>query len=80
MRRVAAVDLDLDRREIKVRGEGLQGPGRQDRYEAARRVDRYLRVGTRHEQAHVPGSCLTGPARTMAGVRQLGWGLRAGWS
>ncbi len=25
-----------------------------------RRVDRYVRVRARHEQAHVPGSCLTG--------------------
>ncbi len=33
MRRIAVVDLD--RREIKVRGKGGRDPGRQDRYEAA---------------------------------------------
>jgi integrase/recombinase XerD len=45
-------DLDLDRREIHVRGKG--GKDRTVRIdpEAARRVDRYLRVRARHEQAY----------------------------
>ena len=47
-------DVDLDRREIHVRGKG--GTDRIVRidHEAARRVDRYLRVRSRHAQAHRP--------------------------
>lgn len=80
VRRVAAVELDLDQREIKVRGKG--------------RRDRAVRIGMR-PRAGLTGTCGSvrgtsrrtclapasrGPARTMAGVRQLKWGLRAGWS
>jgi len=45
-------DLDLDRREIHVRGKGGRDRTVRIDHEAARRVDRYLRVRARHEQAH----------------------------
>src|ERR1017187_7841390 len=45
-------DLDLDRREIHVRGEGGRDRTVRIDPEAARRVDRYLRVRARHEQAY----------------------------
>ena len=44
-------DLDLDRREIHVRGKGGRDRTVRIDHEAARRVDRYLRVRARHEQA-----------------------------
>ena len=45
-------DLDLERREIKVRGKGGKDRTVRIDHEAARRVDRYLRVRARHEQAY----------------------------
>ena len=45
-------DLDMERREIKVRGKGGKDRTVRIDYEAARRVDRYLRVRARHEQAY----------------------------
>ena len=45
-------DLDLDRREIHVRGKGGRDRTVRIDHEAARRVDRYLRVRARHEQAY----------------------------
>ena len=45
-------DLDLERREIKVRGKGSRDRTVRIDHEAARRVDRYLRVRARHEQAY----------------------------
>jgi site-specific recombinase XerD len=45
-------DLDLDRREIRVRGKGGRDRAVRIDHEAARRLDRYLRVRARHEQAH----------------------------
>jgi integrase/recombinase XerD len=45
-------DLDLDRREIHVRGKGGSDRIVRIDHEAARRVDRYLRVRARHEQSH----------------------------
>ena len=45
-------DLDLERREIQVRGKGGRDRTVRIDHEAARRVDRYLRVRARHEQAH----------------------------
>jgi integrase/recombinase XerD len=45
-------DLDLERREIRVRGKGGRDRTVRIDHEAARRVDRYLRVRARHEQAH----------------------------
>jgi site-specific recombinase XerD len=47
-------DVDLDRREIRVRGKGGKDRTVRIDHEAARRVDRYLRVRARHEQAHRP--------------------------
>ena len=48
-------DLDLDRREIHVRGKGGKDRTVRIDHEAARRVDRYLRVRARHEQAYRRG-------------------------
>jgi site-specific recombinase XerD len=45
-------DLDLERREIRVRGKGGKDRTVRIDHEAARRVDRYLRVRARHGQAH----------------------------
>jgi site-specific recombinase XerD len=45
-------DLDMERREIKVRGKGGKDRTVRIHHEAARRVDRYLRVRARHEQAY----------------------------
>ena len=45
-------DLDLGRREIRVRGKGGRDRTVRIDPEAARRLDRYLRVRARHEQAH----------------------------
>ncbi len=47
-------DVDLDRREIHVRGKGGKDRIVRIDHEAARRVDRYLRVRSRHAQAHRP--------------------------
>ena len=44
-------DLDLETREIKVFGKGRKERIVKIDYEAARRVDRYLRVRASHEQA-----------------------------
>jgi integrase len=49
------LDLDLDRREIRVRGKGGRDRTVKVDHEAARRLDRYLRVRAKHEQAHRPG-------------------------
>jgi len=48
-------DVDLDRREIHVRGKGGKDRTVRIDHEAARRLDRYLRVRARHEQSHRPG-------------------------
>jgi site-specific recombinase XerC len=45
-------DVDLDRREIRVRGKGGKDRTVRIDHEAARRVDRYLRARVRHDQAH----------------------------
>jgi site-specific recombinase XerD len=45
-------DVDLGRREIKVRGKGGKDRTVRIDHEAARRLDRYLRVRAKHEQAH----------------------------
>jgi site-specific recombinase XerD len=44
-------DLDLERREIKVRGKGGRDRTVMIDHEAAGRLDRYLRVRVQHEQA-----------------------------
>jgi integrase len=48
-------DLDLERREIHVRGKGGKDRTVRIDHEAALRVDRYLRVRARHEQAYRRG-------------------------
>jgi integrase/recombinase XerD len=45
-------DLDLEFREIRVRGKGGRGRTVKISREAARRLDRYLRVRSRHELAY----------------------------
>ena len=45
-------DLNLERRDIHVRGKGGRDRTVKIDHEAARRVDRYLRVRARNEQAH----------------------------
>jgi site-specific recombinase XerD len=47
-------DVDLDRREIHVRGKGGKDRIVRIDHEAARRVGRYLRVRSRYAQAHRP--------------------------
>jgi integrase len=45
-------DLDLESREIKIRGKGGKERTVRISHEGARRLDRYLRARSRHEQAH----------------------------
>jgi site-specific recombinase XerD len=47
-------DLDLWRREIRVRGKGGRPRMVKIGHEAARALDRYLRARSRHAQAHRP--------------------------
>jgi integrase len=47
-------DVDLEAREIRVRGKGGRQRTVRISHEAARRVDRYLRVRARHELAYRP--------------------------
>jgi integrase/recombinase XerD len=47
-------DFDLMRREIVVRGKGGRSRIVRISHQAARSLDRYLRVRARHEQAHRP--------------------------
>jgi integrase/recombinase XerD len=47
-------DVDLGAREIKVRGKGGRDRTVKIGHEAARRLDRYLRVRSRHELAYRP--------------------------
>ena len=61
-------DLDMERREIKVRGKGGKDRTVRIDHEAARRVDRYLRVRARHEQAYRLGLWLgTGGRAPLTG-------------
>jgi integrase/recombinase XerD len=67
-------DLDLERREIRVRGKGGSDRTVRIDHEAARRVDRYLRVRVRHEQAHRLGLWLGTGGRgplTPNGIYQM---------
>jgi integrase/recombinase XerD len=67
-------DLDLERREIRVRGKGGRDRTVKIDHEAARRVDRYLRVRARHEQAHRLGLWLGAGDRgplTANGIYQM---------
>jgi integrase len=67
-------DLDLEHREIKVRGKGGRDRTVRIDDEAARRVDRYLRVRARHEQAYRLGLWLCTGGRgpmTASGIYQV---------
>jgi site-specific recombinase XerD len=67
-------DVDLQGRQIRIRGKGGRGRVVKISYEAARSLDRYLRVRARHAQAHRPQLWLgvnnRGPL-TAAGIYQL---------
>jgi site-specific recombinase XerD len=67
-------DLDLECREIKVRGKGGRDRTVRIDHEAARRLDRYLRVRVRHEQAYRLGLWLGTGGRgplTANGIYQM---------
>jgi integrase/recombinase XerD len=67
-------DLDLERREIRVRGKGGKDRTVKIDHEAARRLDRYLRTRARHEQAHRLGLWLGTGGRgplTANGIYQM---------
>jgi len=67
-------DLDLERREIRVRGKGGKDRTVKIDHEAARRVDRYLRVRARHQQAYRLGLWLGTGGRgplTANGIYQM---------
>ena len=67
-------DVGLDRREIEVRGKGGRDRIVRINHEAARRVDRYLRVRSRHEQAYRLGLWLGTGGRgplTPNGIYQM---------
>jgi site-specific recombinase XerD len=55
-------DLDLDRREVYVRGKGGRDRTVRIDHEAARRVDRYLRVRAGHLSSRIAWGCGWGPA------------------
>jgi site-specific recombinase XerD len=67
-------DLDLEGREIRIRGKGGKGRIVKIGYEAARAVDRYLRVRGKHAEAYRPQLWLgvnnRGPV-TRAGIYQI---------
>jgi len=67
-------DIDLQSREIKICGKGGKGRVVKISYEAARTLDRYLRVRARHAQAWRsqlwPGVNNRGPL-TAAGIYQI---------
>ena len=67
-------DVDLDRREIYVRGKGGKDRTVRIDHEAARRVDRYLRVRASHEQSYRRGLWLGSGGRgplTPNGIYQM---------
>jgi integrase/recombinase XerD len=67
-------DVDLDRREIHVRGKGGRDRTVRIDHEAARRLDRYLRVRAGHEQSYGRGLWLgTGSRGTLTsnGIYQM---------
>ena len=67
-------DVDLERREITVAGKGGRTRVVKISYDAARAIDRYLRVRARHAQAHRAGLWLgvnnRGPL-TASGIYQV---------
>jgi site-specific recombinase XerD len=67
-------DVDLERREIRVRGKGGRDRTVKIDHEAARRVDRYLRIRAAHGQAHRLGLWLGTGGRgplTANGIHQM---------
>jgi site-specific recombinase XerC len=67
-------DLDLERREIHVRGKGGRDRAVKIDHQAARALDRYLRVRARHEQAYRLGLWLGTGGRgplTANGIYQM---------
>jgi len=67
-------DVDLDRREIYVRGKGGKDRTVRIDHEAARRVDRYLRVRAGHQRAYRLGLWLGNGGRgplTANGIYQM---------
>jgi site-specific recombinase XerD len=67
-------DVDLERREVRVRGKGGRDRTVKIDHEAARRVDRYLRVRARHGQAYRLGLWLGTGGRgplTANGIYQM---------
>ena len=70
----ARSDLDLQGREIRIRGKGGTARTVKIGHQAARSLDRYLRARTRHAQAHRPQLWLgvnnRGPL-TAAGIYQI---------
>ena len=67
-------DVDLEAREIKVRGKGARNRTVKISHEAARRLDRYLRVRSRHELAYRPALWLGAGSRgplDRSGIYQL---------
>ena len=70
----ARSDLDLQGREIRIRGKGGTARTVKIGHQAARSLDRYLRARARHTQAHRPqlwlGAGNRGPL-TAAGIYQI---------
>src|SRR5271165_2390173 len=67
-------DVDLEAREIRVRGKGGRDRTVKISHEAARHLDRYLRVRSRHELAYRPGLWLGAGNRgplDRSGIYQL---------
>ena len=67
-------DVDLDARELRVRGKGGRDRIVKISHEAARRLDRYLRVRSRHELAYRPALWLGAGSRgplDRSGIYQL---------
>jgi integrase/recombinase XerD len=66
-------DLDLWRREVTVRGKGRKTRTVKIDHDAARALDRYIRVRAWHAQAYRPqvwlGACNRGPM-TASGIYQ----------
>ena len=70
----ARSDLDLQAREIRIRGKGSKPRTAKIGHQAARSLDRYLRARARHAEAHRPQLWLgvnnRGPL-TAAGIYQI---------
>jgi integrase/recombinase XerD len=67
-------DVDLEAREIRVRGKGGRERTVRIGHEAARRLDRYLRARARHELAYTPELWLGAGGRgplDRSGIYQL---------